>query len=368
MIPAPKGPPKEAMNALSPRASDADPRWIAVCARDAGADGTFFYAVATTGVYCRPSCASRPKRRENVDFYTTTQEAERAGFRPCQRCEPDRPPRFERQAAQIAVLCRIIEESNEAVSLTALARHAGWSVFHTQRVFKAVTGVTPRTYYAAHRAKRVQTALSNGAPVTDALYDAGYNSSGRFYEDAPSMLGMTPSQYRRGGAGTRIDFAIGLSSLGSVLVGATARGVCAIFIGDDPAALVRDLERRFPRADRRPADSGFTTLVEHVVAIVDGRAAPETLPLDVSGTAFQRRVWQALQQIPRGSTTSYGALAESLGTPRGSRAIARACATNPIAVAIPCHRVIGKDGDLSGYHWGLERKQALLSREAKPKK
>ncbi|HEY0713096.1 MAG TPA: bifunctional DNA-binding transcriptional regulator/O6-methylguanine-DNA methyltransferase Ada [Polyangia bacterium] len=349
----------------APETRSEDSRWVAVCARDARCDGTFYYAVTTTGVYCRPSCPSRPKRRENVVFHDSADSAERAGFRPCRRCHPRRASHADQTAAKIAELCRIIEVSEEVPSLAQLARKSGWSTFHTQRVFKAVTGVSPRDYAAAHRSRRLQNALWKGAPVTAALYDAGYGSSGRFYEAAPATLGMTPSRYRSGGAGTRIEFAVGRASLGCVLVAATERGVCAILIGDTPEALRRDLEHRFPRADRRPAGPSFAALIEDVVGVVDGHRPPETLPLDVRGTAFQQRVWQALQRIPAGSTLSYTALAARLGVPRGARAVARACATNPIAVAIPCHRVVRETGDLAGYRWGLERKRTLLAREKK---
>ncbi len=343
-----------------------DPRWAAVVARDAGADGKFFYSVKTTGVYCRPSCAARPARPENIGFHPTTVAAERAGFRPCKRCKPDRAPLAGRRAAQVAELCRLIERSNEVPSLEELARHAGLSVFHTHRVFKGVTGVTPKAYAAAHRARRVQAELATRDTVTEAIYGAGYSSNGRFYEESNELLGMTPTKYRAGGVDLEIRFAVGACSLGSVLVAATKRGVCAILLGDDPNELVHDLERRFPRANLVGADGGFEQLVAKVVGLVERPRLGVELPLDVRGTAFQQRVWQALRRIPVGSTKSYAEIAASIGAPKAVRAVAQACAANALAVAIPCHRVVRNDGDLSGYRWGVERKRALLDREVKP--
>ncbi|WP_437595093.1 bifunctional DNA-binding transcriptional regulator/O6-methylguanine-DNA methyltransferase Ada [Sorangium sp. So ce1000] len=341
-----------------------DPRWAALIARDASADGKFFYSVKTTGVYCRPSCGARPARPENVGFHPTAAAAERAGFRPCLRCKPDQPPLAERQAAQVAELCRLIESSEEVPSLEELARHAGLSVFHTHRVFKAVTGVTPKAYAAAHRARRVRAELGKNGTVTQAIYAAGYSSGGRFYEQSNEVLGMTPTMYRAGGARMEIRFAIGECSLGSILVAATARGVCAILLGDDPEELAHDLERRFPRAHLIGTDAGFEQLVAKVVGLVERPRASVELPLDIRGTAFQQRVWQALRGIPGGTTASYAAIADAIGAPGAVRAVAQACAANPLAVAIPCHRVVRSDGGLSGYRWGVERKRALLDREA----
>ncbi|KYF57388.1 6-O-methylguanine DNA methyltransferase, partial [Sorangium cellulosum] len=343
-------------------AVEGDPRWAAVVARDARADGTFFYSVKTTGVYCRPSCGARPARPENVGFHPTAAAAERAGFRPCLRCKPDQPPLAERQAAQVAALCRLIEQSDEVPSLEELARHAGLSVFHTHRIFKSVTGVTPKAYAAAHRARRVRAALGKNGTVTEAIYAAGYGSGGRFYEEANQVLGMTPTRYREGGANMDIRFAIGECSLGSILVAATARGVCAILLGDDPEELVHDLERRFPRARLIGGDAGFEQLVAQVVGLVESPRVGVALPLDVRGTAFQQRVWQALRGIPMGATASYAEIASAIGAPGAARAVASACAANALAVAIPCHRVVRNDGELSGYRWGIERKRALLDR------
>jgi AraC family transcriptional regulator, regulatory protein of adaptative response / methylated-DNA-[protein]-cysteine methyltransferase len=342
-----------------------DPRWAAVRARDASADGTFFYSVKTTGVYCRPSCAARPARPENIAFHANTAAAERAGFRPCKRCKPDQPPLAERQAAQVARLCRLIESGDEVPTLEELASHVGLSAFHTHRLFKTVTGVTPRAYAAAHRAKRVRSELRMKGSVTEAIYGAGYNSSARFYEKSSELLGMTPSRYRAGGTDLEIRFAIGECSLGSILVAATERGVCAILLGDDPQELAHDLEQRFPRAQLIGADGEFEQLVAKVVGLVETPRVGTKLPLDIRGTAFQQRVWKALSEIPAGKTMSYSEIAHSIGAPKAVRAVAQACAANALAVAIPCHRVVRTDGDVSGYRWGVERKRELLAREAR---
>jgi len=340
-----------------------DPRWAAVVARDSTADGRFFYSVRTTGVYCRPSCVSRTARPENVEFYATAEAAERAGFRPCKRCKPDQPAG--EQAARVAELCRLIERAEQAPSLATLAQHAGLSPWHLHRVFKAVTGLTPGAYAAAHRAQRVKTGLRKGATVTEAIYAAGYNSSARFYEQSNAVLGMTPARYRAGGADTAIRFAIGQCTLGAILVAASARGICAILLGDDPAALTRDLQDHFPRAELRGGDAGFERWVAQVVGFVEQPRLGLDLPLDVRGTVFQQRVWQALQKIPAGTTASYTEIAQRIGAPKSVRAVAGACAANTLAVAIPCHRVVRIDGGLSGYRWGVARKRALLEREAK---
>jgi AraC family transcriptional regulator of adaptative response/methylated-DNA-[protein]-cysteine methyltransferase len=345
--------------------TDRDPRWTALRARDASADGTFFYSVKTTGVYCRPSCAARPARPENVAFHATAAAAQQAGFRPCKRCKPDQPPLAERQAAQVAALCRLIEHSDPVPTLGELASHAGWSVFHTHRLFKAVTGVTPKAYAAAHRATRVRGELRTRSTVTEAIYGAGYGSSARFYETSNAVLGMTPTKYRAGGSDLEIRVAIGACSLGAILVAATPRGVCAILLGDDPAALAHDLEQRFPRARLVGADPAFAQLVAQVVALVEQPRIGTTLPLDIRGTVFQQRVWKALCQIPAGNTASYTEIARRIGAPRSVRAVAQACAANALAVAIPCHRVVRSNGDLSGYRWGVARKRALLDREAR---
>ena len=341
-----------------------DPRWAAVQSHDARADGTFFYSVRTTGVYCRPSCAARPARPENVAFHATAAEAERAGFRPCRRCKPDQPALAEQHAVRVTEACRWIESAETAPTLEQLAKQAGLSPFHFHRVFKAVTGVTPKQYATAHRASRMRSELDRSDTVTSAIYDAGYNASSRFYETANQVLGMTPSSYRAGGIDNDIRFAIGECSLGAILVAQSQRGVCAILLGDDPDVLVRDLQDRFPKANLIGGDHAFEQLVAQVVGFVEAPAIGLDLPLDVRGTAFQQRVWQALRGIPAGTTASYSEIAARIGSPRAVRAVAQACAANTLAVAIPCHRVVRNDGGLSGYRWGVQRKRALLDREA----
>lgn len=346
-------------------ATERDPRWAAVVARDPGADGEFVYSVKTTGVYCRPSCPARRARAENVRFHATCEDAERAGFRPCRRCRPGEASLAARRARIVAGICRVIEAAEQPPRLAELAATAGLSPFHLHRVFKAVTGLTPRAYAAAHRARRVTRALRRSRSVTEAIFDAGFNSSGRFYESAAELLGMTPRQYRAGGRDAEIRFAIGRCSLGSILVASSARGVCAILLGEDPDALARELQDGFPRAHLIGGDARFERLVARVVGLVENPALGLDLPLDVRGTAFQRRVWQALRAIPAGTTVSYGELARRIGAPRSARAVARACAANTLAVAIPCHRVVSADGGLSGYRWGVERKRELLQRETR---
>ena len=341
-----------------------DPRWAALAARSVAADGTFFYSVRTTGVYCRPSCGARLPRPENVRFHATREEAERAGFRPCKRCRPDRPSLAEQHAATVTEICRLIETSSRVPALDALAARAGMSPFHFHRVFKAVTGLTPRAYAAAHRGERVRRELGKAPTVTAAIYDSGYSSNGRFYGESEQMLGMTPTEYRAGGARAEIRFAVGECSLGSILVARSERGVCAIFLGDDPDALTRELQDRFPRATLIGADPAFEDVVAKVVGLIEAPGTGVDLPLDVRGTAFQQRVWRALRAIPAGSTASYREIASRIGAPRAVRAVAHACAVNPVAVAIPCHRVVRSDGGLAGYRWGVERKRELLEREA----
>ncbi|MGE0752493.1 MAG: bifunctional DNA-binding transcriptional regulator/O6-methylguanine-DNA methyltransferase Ada [Variibacter sp.] len=338
-------------------------RLDAVRRRDRNADGQFVYSVRTTGVYCRPSCAARPARRENIAFHATPADAERAGFRACKRCRPNESAAL--HAGAIAKACRMIEQSDEMPSLDALAKAAGMSRFHFHRVFKAQTGVTPKAYADAERARRVRGELAKTDTVTEAIYGAGFNSNGRFYATSGERLGMTPSAYRRGGKGAAIRFAVGECSLGSVLVAATEKGVCAIMLGDDPDALVRDLQDQFPKAELIGADRDFEQLVAKVVGFVEAPRQGLDLPLDVRGTAFQQRVWALLREIPAGATVSYTDIATRLGQPAAVRAVAQACAANKLAVAIPCHRVVRQDGALSGYRWGVERKRTLLAREGK---
>ena len=341
-----------------------DPRWGAVATRDKRADGQFFFSVKTTGVYCRPSCAARTARPENVEFHVSAEAAERAGFRPCKRCRPDRLPLADQHVATVSALCRLIESAEHTPTLAQLAARAGLSTFHLHRVFKANTGLTPKQYAAAHRTRRVKAELGRSNTVTEAIYEAGYNSNGRFYEESNDVLGMTPTAYRAGGENTQIRFAIGECSLGSILVAASERGVCAILIGDDPDALARDLQDRFPRARLIGGDSVFEQWVAKVVGFVEAPALGLDLPLDVRGTALQQRVWQALREIPVGRTASYLQIATRIGAPKAARAVGAAIGANPLAVAIPCHRVIRTDGSLCGYRWGVERKRALIEREA----
>jgi len=342
-----------------------DPRWPRLLARDPSADGSFYYSVATTGVYCRPSCGARTPRPENVAFHATAAEAERAGFRACRRCKPNAPPAAERAAAQVAEMCRFIEQSEAPPSLAALARHVGLSTFHAHRLFKTGTGITPKSYNSALRQQRLRGELRAPGSVTTAIYGAGYGSSGRFYAEAPRRLGMKPSAFKAGGASEQIRFAIGQCSLGAILVAATARGVCAISLGADPEALLHELERQFMGAELLGGDPAFEAIVAQAVALVENPEREHRLPLDIRGTAFQERVWRALRDIAPGRTMSYAELAKRVGAPRAVRAVASACAANRLAVAIPCHRVVRTDGELSGYRWGVERKRELLEREGK---
>lgn len=339
-------------------------RWAAVAARDRTADGHFLYGVTTTGVYCRPSCPSRAARRENVRFFTDGAAAEAAGFRACKRCRPDRlTAADDPHVAVVAAACRFLETADTAPGLDAIAAHVGFSPSHFHRLFKRLTGLTPRQYAAAHREQRLRQALCGGAPVTRAIFEAGYCSSGRFYEQADAVLGMTPGDFRAGGTNTAIRFAVGQSSLGAILVAASQRGICAIYLGDDPEALTHELQDRFPRAELVGGDRNFEQLVAQVVGLVESPEAGADLPLDIRGTAFQQRVWEALRAIPPGETASYTDIATRIGRPESVRAVAGACAANQLAVAIPCHRVVRRDGNLSGYRWGVERKRKLLARE-----
>jgi len=342
--------------------TELDPRWTAVAAKDTAADGTFFYSVRTTGVYCKPSCAARLARPQNVRFHATCEEAEQAGFRPCKRCRPDEAADL--HADIIARVCRVIAEAGEMPRLADLAGEAGMSVYHFHRVFKKHTGLTPRGYALSQRKWRVRAALGSQETVTAAVYEAGFNSNGRFYAAANDNLGMTPSAFRAGGADISIRFAVGECSLGSILAARSERGVCAILLGDDPDKLARSLQDQFPQAVLIGGDPAFEALVAEVVGMVESPGIGLSLPLDIRGTAFQQRVWDALRRIPAGTTATYTDVARLIGAPAAVRAVARACASNVLAVAIPCHRVVRNDGALSGYRWGVERKRALLDREA----
>jgi len=346
-----------------PRWSTDDERWQAVVDRDPAADGAFVYSVRTTGVYCRPGCASRLPLRRNVRFHATCAAAEAAGFRACRRCQPATTPRGDKQAAVVAQACRLIETADSAPSLDELAAAVGLSPSHFHRLFQAHTGITPKAYAQSQRRQRVRAELARTATVTQAIYGAGFLSHGRFYESSTDVLGMTPSTFRAGAQGLCLRFAIGQCWLGAILVAASDRGVCAIFLGDDPDQLARELQDRFPHAELLGGDAAFERWVAVVVGFVTNPALGLALPLDIRGTAFQQRVWQALRDIPCGSTASYTDIAHRIGQPKSVRAVGTACAANPLAVAIPCHRVVRTDGSLAGYRWGVERKSELLRRE-----
>ncbi|MBM7062908.1 bifunctional DNA-binding transcriptional regulator/O6-methylguanine-DNA methyltransferase Ada [Pseudomonas sp. UL073] len=354
------------MKPATATATERDPRWAAVLRRDPAADAQFVYAVKTTGVYCRPSSPSRRPRPENVEFFASAAEAEAAGYRPSKRAGADLGQLAAQHAALVAEACRQIESAATPPNLQALAAAVGLSAHHFHRVFKAITGLTPKGYAVAHRGRQVRARLGRASSVTEALYDAGFNSNSRFYEAADQLLGMKPTSYRAGGVDTDIRFALGQCSLGAILVAQSARGVCAILLGDDPEQLLHDLQDQFPRANLLGGEPAFEQLVAQVVGLIEAPALGLDLPLDVRGTAFQQRVWQALRDIPPGNTASYAEIATRIGQPTAVRAVAQACAANSLAVAIPCHRVVRSDGALSGYRWGVARKQALLEREAQP--
>ena len=358
----PSGPVSAAADIRIPRRDAA--RWEAVLARDAAFDGRFVYSVSTTGIYCRPSCPARRPKRAHVRFHRTKTEAERAGFRACKRCKPDQPSLSEQYGEKIKAACRLIEQADNAPKLKDLARVAGLSPYHFHRIFKSVLGITPKDYAAAHRHRRVRAGLGGSSTVTEALYDAGFNSSSRFYAVSSKVLGMTPTEFKKGGADAEIRYATGRCSLGHVLVAASTKGVCAILLGGDLKSLRGELRRQFPRA-HLVADKGFRQLTAKVIAFVEDPRRALDVPLDIRGTAFQHRVWEALRRIPAGSTASYAEIAKAIGAPKAARAVAGACAANRSAVAIPCHRVVKTGGALSGYRWGTKRKRALLAKEAK---
>lgn len=341
-------------------------RWAAVQARDARADGQFVYAVRTTGVYCQPSSTARLPKRENVVFFATATAAEAAGYRASRRARGDAGSAAAGRAALVARACRLIESSETPPSLDELALEMGMSSFHFHRLFKAETGLTPKAYGSAYRARKLREELSSAdTSITTAIYDSGFNSNSRFYEASEQLLGMRARDYRAGGSGATIRFAVGQCALGAILVAQSQRGICAILLGDDPDRLVRDLQDQFPKAELIGSDGQFEQLIAQVVGFIEAPAMGLHLPLDVQGTAFQERVWRALREIPPGTTASYTDIAVRIGAPKAVRAVAKACATNHIAVAIPCHRVVRRDGDLAGYRWGVERKRELLRREAK---
>lgn len=335
-------------------------KWQQVVTRDARQDGRFVFAVRTTGIYCRPSCPSRRPRRESVEFFPTPGEAERAGYRACLRCKPTE---VSSQTQYIARARRILDNAEGVVTLPQLSKQVGLSPFHLQRLFKRATGLSPHEYQSARRMQHVKHGLRKGDDVTTALYDAGFGSSSRLYEKAPHQLGMSPGEYRRGGAGAHITFAIVPSPLGRLLVAATKRGLCAVRFGDSATDLERGLRTEFHAAELYRDDAAMKQYLDPLLAVIRGENTIIDLPLDVRATAFQMKVWNKLRQIPRGETRSYSEIAHEIGNPSAIRAVARACASNPVALAVPCHRVVRSNGDLSGYRWGAERKQKLLQQE-----
>lgn len=354
---------KPATRGKSPKLITDDWRWQALVRKDERADGLFWYSVKTTGVYCRPSCPARLPKRENVAFHDSTQNAEKAGFRACKRCGPKGSGLAGQHAEAVTTACRMIKEADEFPSLNELAVAVKMSPGYFHRLFKTATGLTPKDYANAHRTDRVKRALPKLETVTQAIYDAGFNSNGRFYAGSSKMLGMKPKEYREGGAGNTIRFAIAECSLGSILIASSEKGVCAILMGDDPEALARDLQDQFPKANLIGGDDRYEKLVAKVVGFIEAPRIGLDLPLDIRGTAFQQRVWKELQRIPAGKTVCYSEVANRIGSPNSARAVAQACGANALAVAIPCHRVVRNNGDISGYRWGVDRKRALLARE-----
>ena len=340
--------------------------WEAVAAKDPRFDGRFVFAVSSTKIYCRPSCPSRRPHRENVTFFDFPDAAEQAGFRACLRCEPRRAQVVDSRVELVQRVCRFLDASQtETVKLADLAADAGVSTFHLQRTFKRIMGISPRQYLTARRFGNFKTLVREGEPVTQALYDSGFNSSSRLYERAPEELGMTPATYSRGGRGTNISYTTVASPLGQLLVAMTERGVCAVRMADSDAELEKDLRAEFPAATIRRDDAALRAPVKKILNHLTSKEPQLDLPLDIRATAFQRQVWEQLRAIPYGSTVSYGEVAKALGKPGAVRAVGRACATNPVALVIPCHRVVREDQSLGGYRWGLERKQKLIDRERK---
>jgi AraC family transcriptional regulator of adaptative response/methylated-DNA-[protein]-cysteine methyltransferase len=338
-------------------------RWQAVMQRDPQSDGVFVYGVLTTGIYCRPVCASRLPNRENVRFFDTWQDAEEAGLRPCKRCVPQAVQMPNEAAAAVEKACKMIEEAENEPTLVQLAAGVGLSPAYFQRLFKKTVGITPKQYAREKRLGRVRSHLQDDSSVTEAIYHAGYGSGSRFYEKASESLGMKPTEYRQGGPGLLIRFAIVQCYLGWVLVAATDRGICRIDLDDSREVLKKRLADTFQNANFLEDDADIGDIAAQTIAFLEAPNAGLDLPLDIQGTAFQHRVWAALKGIPSGQTASYGEIARQIGDPKAARAVAGACASNPAAVAIPCHRVVKSDGKLGGYRWGIERKRALLERE-----
>jgi AraC family transcriptional regulator of adaptative response/methylated-DNA-[protein]-cysteine methyltransferase len=352
---------KEQMNLLP---DDYESQWQAVLTRDARFDGQFVFAVSSTHVYCRPSCGSRRPRRERVSFFQLPEAAEQAGFRACRRCHPRNARVVDPQIQMARQVCRIIEENEgEPVTLSALSEQLGVSSFHLQRTFKSIMGITPRRYAEAYRLNRFKRGVRKGEAITSAIYDAGYGSSSRLYERASSQLGMTPATYGKGGRGAVISYAIVETPLGRLLVAATNKGVCSVMLGDTDAALKADLLNEFPAAEIYHHEELLRSSVNAIVDHLKSKSPHIDLPLDIQATAFQRQVWEQLRAIPYGQTYSYSEVAKAIGQERAVRAVARACATNPVALVIPCHRVVREDKSLGGYRWGLERKKKLLEAE-----
>ena len=338
--------------------------WQAVAAKDSQFDGEFVFAVTSTKIYCRPSCPSRRPRRERVKFFDVPDAAEQAGFRACLRCEPRQTRALDPQVTLVQRVCRFLDASQtETVKLADVAAHAGVSAFHLQRTFKRIMGISPRQYLTARRFGNFKTLVREGEPVTQALYDSGFNSSSRLYEHAPEELGMTPATYGRGGQGTNISYTVVASALGRLLVATTERGVCAVRMGDTDNELEKDLRSEFPAANIQRSDAALREPVQKILGHLTNKEPRLDLPLDIRSTAFQRQVWEKLRAIPYGQTVSYGEVAKSLGKAGAVRAVGRACATNPVALVIPCHRVVREDQSLGGYRWGLERKKKLLAHE-----
>ena len=338
-------------------------KWSMVLARDAKADGRFVYAVKSTGVFCRPTCPSRRPRRENVEFFNSPAQAQQAGYRACRRCTPlERNP----QSQKVEAACRYIDENLDVtLSLTAISRHVAISPFHFQRMFKRMLGISPREYQQARRAGKFRQALLGDGSVTEAIYEAGFSSSSRAYESVPAQLGMTPSAFKRGGAGVEIRCTVISTELGKLLVATTPRGVCAVRFGESEAALLRELKRDFGSAGIHRDDEGLAQVATQIKQLLNGPYAPLSIPLDLRGTAFQQMVWKELRRIPAGQTRSYTEIAKTIGRPKAVRAVANACGSNSVAIVVPCHRVVQKNGSLAGYRWGVKRKAALLEKEAK---
>ena len=344
-------------------AMNQNPKHDAVARRDRTADGSFVYSVRSTGVYCLPSCPSRRPLPENIAFHDTPAAAEAAGFRPCRRCRPEIAGRSHPHRDAVIAACRRIEREAASPTLTQLAAASTLSPQHFHRVFRAMTGVTPKAYATSVRAARLRGALAGAGSVTQALYDCGFNAASRFYARADAMLGMAPRSWRRAGEGETLRFVVGSCALGEILVAGSAYGICTVDLGSDAGTLVRDFQERFARADIVPGDARFGRLAARVIALVETGGGDPELPLDIRGTVFQHRVWEALRAIPMGQTLSYAELAAHIGAPAAVRAVAGACAANRLAVLIPCHRIVRGDGSASGYRWEVARKRALLLRE-----